>query len=99
MATREHKLYWQSQLIGVIAGVTTTDYPWVRGRFEPRQVSEELREVLGWFAAQAEADDLQDPPFDPRLLEGWFIDNVEGERHELLVPPLIDFDQGVAEWR
>ncbi|MEO2092265.1 MAG: hypothetical protein ABGY75_22650 [Gemmataceae bacterium] len=99
MAATPLKLYWQSHLIGVITGSTFSDFPWVGGRFEPRRVPKRLREVLDWFAAQADADEPPDPPFAPDLLEGWVIIKPDGSRHELLTPPLIDFDTGAAEWR
>ncbi|MFL5338669.1 MAG: hypothetical protein ACJ8F7_00760 [Gemmataceae bacterium] len=98
-AAAPHKLYWNSQLIGVITEATFSDFPWVIGRFEARRVSKRLRAVLNWFAAQAEADELQDPPFAAELVEGWVIVKADGSRHELLMPPLIDFDKGYAEWR
>ena len=98
-AAAPHKLYWNSQLVGVIAEATFSDFPWVIGRFEVRRVSKRLREVLNWFAAQAQSDELQDPPFASELLEGWVIVQPDGGRHDLLMPPLIDFDKGFAEWR
>lgn len=94
-----HKLYWRSQLVGVITEAAFSDFPWMIGRFESRRVSKRLREVLEWFAAQVEADELQDPPFASDLVENWVIVKPDGGRHELLMPPLIDFDMGSAEWR
>ena len=54
---------------------------------------------MDWFTARAEADESQDPPFAPDLVEGWVIVKPDGGRHELLMPPLIDFDKGLAQWR
>jgi hypothetical protein len=39
-----------------------------------------------------------DPPFDPALLENWFVHSSTGETTEVS-PPLVDFDAGTAEWR
>jgi hypothetical protein len=94
-----HKLYWRSQLIGVVTEAAFSDFPWVRGRFEARRVSKQVREVLDWFAVQAKIDELQDPPFSTNRVEGWVIEQFDGSRHELLMPPLVDFDEGTAEWR
>lgn len=93
------KLYWNSHLLGVITGATFTDFPWVSGRFEARRVPKRLREVLDWFKTQAEVDDPPDPPFASDLLDGWVVIKPDGSRHELLMPPPIDFDNGFAEWR
>ena len=98
-AAAPHKLYWKSQLVGVITDATFSDFPWVIGRFEARRVGKRLREVLDWFVAQAESDEPLDPPFAADLLEGWVIVRPGGERHELFLPPLIDFAKGFAEWR
>jgi len=93
------KLYWKNQLVGVIMDATWSDFPSVAGRFESRQVSQRLREVLKWFAAQAEGDELKDPPFEAELLENWAIVKPDRSQVELLIPPIIDFDRGLAEWR
>ena len=94
-----HRLYWNSQLVGVITEVTFSDFPWVIGRFQARRVGKRLRAVLDWFAAQAPDEEMQDPPFAPELLEAWVVVKPDGGRHELLMPPLIDFAKGFAEWR
>ncbi len=99
MAATTLKLYWNSRLVGVITGATFSDFPWVIGRFEPRRVPKRLREVSDWLAAQAEADEPLDPPFAPDLLDGWVVIKPDGSRHELLMPPLIDFDKGIIDWR
>jgi hypothetical protein len=99
MAAEPHKLYWNTQLVGVVTEAGYCDFPWVMGRFEARAVSERVREVLDWFAAQAEAEELSDPPFDTERLDEWVIVGADGGRYELLMPPLIDLDEGTAEWR
>jgi hypothetical protein len=99
MAVSPLKLYWKKQLVGVISGATWSDFPWIVGRFETRRVSKRLRAVLEWFAAQAEADELQEPPFDSDCVENWAIVKPDRSRVELLLPPIIDFDKGLAEWR
>ena len=99
MAPGPHKLYWKSQLVGVITEATFSDFPWMAGRFAARRLSTRVREVLDWVSAQADADDLQDPPFASDRVEGWAIVNPDGDRHELLMPPLVDFDKSIAEWR
>lgn len=98
-AGRPHELYWKEQLVGIITEVSFSDFPWLSGRFEPRSMSKPLQEVLDWCAAQAEADELQDPPFESDLMEAWVIVKPDGSRHELILPPLIDFTEGLAEWR
>jgi hypothetical protein len=99
MAVGPLKLYWKHQLVGVIRDATFSDFPWIIGRFEARRVSKRLREVLAWFAAQAEADELQEPPFDADLVGNWAIVKPDRSRAELLLPPLVDFNKGFAEWR
>jgi hypothetical protein len=99
MAAGPFKLYWNSQLVGIITEAAFTSFPWVAGRFEARRVSKRLREVLDWFATQVDTHELHDPPFAPDLLSGWCVVDPDGERTELLAPPVIDFDKGTAEWR
>jgi hypothetical protein len=93
------KLYWKKQLVGVISDATWLDFPWIIGRFEARRAGKQIREVLRWIAAQAEADELQDPPFDAEWTENWAIVKPDRSRVELLLPPIIDFRKGFAEWR
>jgi hypothetical protein len=93
------KLYWKKQLVGVITDAAVSDFPWVSGHFQPGRVAKRLREVLEWFAAQAEADELRDPPFDADLVGNWAIVKPDRSRVELLLPPVVDFARGYAEWR
>lgn len=99
MDTGPLKLFWKTKMVGVVTDATFSDFPWKAGRFEARKMSERLREVLDWFAAQAVADELLDPPFAVDLLEEWVIVDANGVRHELFLPPLIDFAKGIVEWR
>lgn len=99
MAAGPLKLYWKRQLVGVITKPRWSDFPQIVGRFEARRLSKRLREVLAWFAAQADADELQDPPFDADLVESWAIVKPDGSRVELPLPPLVDFSKRLAEWR
>jgi hypothetical protein len=93
------KLYWKKQLVGVITDVTSSDFPWNNGRFQARRMGRRLREVLEWLSTQAEADELQDPPFDAELVASWAIVKPDQTRVELLLPPIVDFHKGLAEWR
>lgn len=99
MAIGPLKLYWKKRLVGVINAVAWSDFPWASGRFEPRQLPRRLREVLEWFADQAEAAEPADPPFDADLVENWAIAKPDRSRVELLLPPIVDFDNGFVEWR
>jgi hypothetical protein len=93
------KLYWKNQLVGVITESTWSDFPWIAGRFEAQPIPNLLREVLTWFASQAKAEELQDPPFDADLVRNWAIVKPDQSRVELLLPPIVDFIKGLAEWR
>jgi hypothetical protein len=99
MAVAPLKLYWKKQLAGVITDATWSDFPWVSGRFEARRLGKRLREVLAWFAAQAEADHLEDPPFDPERVGNWALVKPDRSRVQLLLPPIVDFSKGLARWR
>jgi hypothetical protein len=99
MAADLLKLYWKKQLVGVITDATWSDFPWVVGRFEVRRIGKRLRDVLTWFAEQAEADELQEPPFDAEVIGNWAVVKPDRSRVELPLPPVVDFDRGLAEWR
>ncbi len=99
MTVSRLELYWKKQLVGVITGASWSDFPWISGKFEPRRLGKRLRALLEWFAEQAEADELEEPPFEPELLENWSIVKPDRSRVDLLCPPIIDFAAGVAEWR
>ena len=99
MADGPLKLCWKEQLVGVITDATWSDFPWLSGRFEVRQMDEQQRQVLAWFAAQTEADELEEPPFAAEWIGNWAIVKADGSRVELLAPPIIDFSKGMAEWR
>lgn len=86
------------QPIGQIAEATT-DWPWASGKLAISNVPPDLRTVLEWFARQADSDDdLEDPPFDDELLDGWSIVGVDGAVAEISVP-VADFEAGTVEWR
>jgi hypothetical protein len=86
-------------LVGLITDVGGSDFPWMDGRFEARRLGKRLRAVLEWFAAQAEAEELEEPPFPPDLLENWAMVKPDRGRVELVGPPLVRFAEGVVEWR
>jgi hypothetical protein len=99
MANGPLKLYWKRQLVGVITDAVWSDFPWIIGRFEARRVDKRLWAVLVWFAAQAEADELKDPPFDSEFVQNWSIGKPDRSRVELFLPPIVDFTEGFVEWR
>jgi hypothetical protein len=93
------ELHWKDQLVGVISDATVSDFPWLAGKFAAKRVSKQLREVMTWFAAQAEADELAEPPFGPELLEDWVIVKADGTWTVLDGVPLVDLKRGSIEWR
>jgi hypothetical protein len=93
------KLYWNKQLAGIISEAGWADFPWLAGKFEARRMSKPLRAVLEWFATQADADRLEEPPFAAELLEGWAVVKPDRNRVELPCPPIVRFTTGSVEWR
>ncbi|RUL88038.1 hypothetical protein [Tautonia sociabilis] len=81
-----------------VEDVSCEDFPWAAGRLTAFSATSELREALEWLARMAEADELEDPPFDVTLLEGWRLRSADGREREVS-PPLIDFEANTAMWR
>src|SRR5438067_700160 len=93
------RLYWKKQLIGEITDYSGSDFPWFGGTIALKRISQRLRTVLEWFAAQATADDLEEPALEDELLNNWSIVKPDGSRVELLGVPLVRIGQGLIEWR
>ena len=94
------QLLWGDHPVGVITEVGWADFPWRGGRFRPAaRLNKRIRAVLDWFAAQAAADRLDEPPFPTELLDGWAIAGPDGRRVALDGVPLVDLARGTIEWR
>jgi hypothetical protein len=83
------KLYWKKLLVGVITEASWADFPWIDGTFEARRLDKRLRIVLEWFDIQSEAERLEEPPFEPDLLENWSIVKPDRSQVELMCPPVV----------
>ena len=91
------QLFWKDRHVADIEGAAWEDFPWVSGRFVPVDLPPEVREALEWLARMAEADELEDPPFDEERVDHWFLVSPTGERSEVSAP-LVDFEAGTVEW-
>ena len=91
-------LYWNDSHVATVEEAAWEDFPWVSGRFVAVAVTPELRQALEWLAAIADADELEDPPFDSALLDGWRLGSPGGQTREVS-PPIVDFESGTVTWR
>ena len=95
-----YKVYWNDTHIGDVRNPRWDDFPWAVGNFTAANVPPRLAEVLEWFGnvVESDDDDLPEPPFQPELLDSWFIETPEGERKEISVP-IVDKKSGTITWR
>ena len=93
------ELHWKDKRVGLISDAGVSDFPWLAGKFVVKRISKRLQTVLNWFAAQADAEELVEPPFDHDLLEHWTIVRSDGSRVELDCVPIVDLSKGTIEWR
>jgi hypothetical protein len=91
-------LCWAGQPLGQITEATWSDWPWASGKLVIGKLPADVRAVLEWFSRQADSDNLEDPPFQDRLLDGWSIVASDGVATEIGVP-VVDFASGTIEWR
>src|SRR5262245_48844092 len=97
-ATQPMALMWNGHHVADLTDATWSDFPWQEARIVFRDVTPEIQRALEWLSEVVDADELPDPPFDPSLLENWFVQSPTGEMTEVS-PPLVNFDAGTAEWR
>lgn len=96
-----YKVYWNDIHVADVRNPRWDDFPWAVGDFTPANLTEQLSEVLEWFGNVAESDDdddLPEPPFQPELLDNWFVETPEGERKDISVP-IVDKKSQTISWR
>jgi hypothetical protein len=94
-----HLLYWRDQLVGVITDVGWVDFPWAGGKIALGDMSDEIRTVLEYIDHESKTDEgLQDWPFPDELAEHWRVVKPDGKEVEIM-PPVVDFTDGVVTWR
>ena len=95
-----YRIYWNATHVGDVRNPRWDDFPWAVGDFIPANLTQQLGEVLDWFGNVAESDDdqLPEPPFEPELLDNWFLETPEGERKPISVP-IVDKKSGTITWR
>ena len=91
-------IFWTDRHTLTVEDVTWDDFPWVVGRLVTISLTPELRRALEWLARMAEADTMDDPPFDESLLDGWCLRGPDGRMQEIS-PPLVDFEAETVTWR
>ena len=76
-----YRVYWKDTHVGDVRNPRWDDFPWAVGDFTAANLTEQLAEVLEWFGNVAESDDdeLPEPPFQPELMDNWFIETQQGE--------------------
>ncbi|MCC2672705.1 MAG: hypothetical protein K0Q72_5177 [Armatimonadetes bacterium] len=92
------QLFWKDQHVADIENAGWADFPWASGKLVRVNLSPPLRQALEWLAEVAEAEELEDPPFDEELFDHWFVVSPTGEKLAVS-PPLVDFEIGAVEWR
>jgi hypothetical protein len=92
------ELFWNERRVAFVEESRWEDFPWATGKLSAFSATPELREALEWLAHMAEADELQDPPFDEGLLEGWCLRSPDGREREISAP-VVDLEVGTAIWR
>ena len=95
--TEQYRLFCDGRLVGLITNAQWSDFPWVIGAFAPAAIDDDVREVIEWFAAIGDAEELTDPPFPDHLLNNWRLESPGGERQQVDVP-IIDLNKGTVEW-
>jgi hypothetical protein len=95
--TEHYQLFCDGRLIGQITNVQGLDFPSRVGNFIPAAIDDDVRQVIGWFVAICDADELVDPPFPDHLLWNWWLEYPGGERKQIDVP-IIDLVNGTIEW-
>ena len=100
METEPLSLYWRDNMIGLIHGVSWSDFPWKCGRFEPTETDCEVRLLLQWFHNEnkSEDPDLTQAPFPEHFLDNWYTTTPDGTKTEVM-PPVPNFDDHTIEWR
>lgn len=95
-----YRVYWEDTRVGDVRNPRWDDFPWAVGNFTPANFTAQLAEVLDWFGNVAESDDdeLPEPPFQPELLDNWFLETPEGERKPISVP-IVDKKNETITWR
>ena len=91
-------LYWADRHVLTVEDATWDDFPWISGRLAMVALTPDLRRALEWLARMADATNLEDPPFDESLLDGWRLRAPDGRMQEIS-PPLIDFGAETVTWR
>lgn len=92
------ELFWNEQRVALIEGVAWIDFPWATGRLAAFSATPELLGALEWLSRVDEAEELEDPPFDAALLDGWHLRSPDGRDREVSAP-VVDFEAGTATWR
>ena len=92
------QLFWNAWRVAIVNDVAWDDFPWATGRLTEFSVTPELREALEWLARMTEVEDLEDPPFDESLLDGWRVQSSDGREREISAP-IIDLEAVTATWR
>jgi hypothetical protein len=95
--TEQYRLFCDDRLVGLITNAQWSDFPWVIGAFVSAAIDDDVREVIEWFAAIGDAEELVDTPFPDHLLNNWWIERLSGERKQVDVP-IIDLSEGTIEW-
>jgi hypothetical protein len=92
------RLLWKDRHVADVEGAAWDDFPWVSGKFISVDLPPELRQALEWLSSMAEADELEDPPFDEELVDHWVLSSPVGHKAEVCAP-IVDFEAGTVEWR
>ena len=96
-----YRVYWNDTHVGDVRDPRWEDFPWAVGVFTPANLTPQLAEVLEWFGNVAESyedDDLPEPPFEPELLDNWFVETPEGKREAISIP-IVDKKTETIMWR
>lgn len=89
------KLFHRSKLIGEIKNVEYSDM-WFAGNIELLPAAEPFKPLFDFLID--EERNHEDPPFNEETLEGWSIEDDQGENHSIFAPA-IDNNYTTIEWR
>lgn len=92
------KLYHKNTLIGSITNASPEDMFEMSGDIHLTREAEVYRSVFEFLTDEERMSSGAEPPFAAEYLEGWFLEDEDGNRKEIVCPGIY-FDDREVFWR
>jgi hypothetical protein len=92
------KLYHKDRLIGLISNIAPEDTFEMSGDIALTAVAQEYKEKFAYLSDEDALTNGTNPPFDESFLNGWYLEQPDGERKPIDCPGIC-FPDGEVFWR